>query len=161
MNDKASLRSARICTGVSAALLVAVLIVGGIRSASEAPVSPDATDTPVDAIGAFAVDRNAIRADELEQLGRIVEDPATGEAVRASAQTRMLRLMEWMEAEATIADVLTARGYDSPVVTVHSDSVNVIVRAETLTRAEANVILELAMRETGVTGGNVKIIPIN
>ena len=63
--------------------------------------------------------------------------------------------------EATIEAVLNARGYELPVVTVHSDSVNVVVRAGTLERDEAGVILELVMRETGVTGGNVKIIPIN
>ena len=57
--------------------------------------------------------------------------------------------------------MLSARGYETPVVTVHSDSVNVIVRASELTRQQAGVILELVTRETGVTGGNVKIIPIN
>ena len=161
MTNDPSLRSARICAGVSAALLAAVLFVGGIRSASEKPVRAVPSAAPDDGIAVFAVDRNAVRADEIEQLKSMISDPASSDAVRASAQQRIMRLMEWMELEAAIADVLCARGYDSPVVTVHSDSVNVVVRAETLSRAEAGIILELVTRETGVTGGNVKIIPVN
>ena len=72
-----------------------------------------------------------------------------------------MSLRRWMEQEATVEAVLSARGYETPVVTVHSDSVNIIVRAESLSQADAEVILELTTRETGVSGANVKIIPIN
>jgi len=161
MTDDTSLRSARICAGVSAALLAAVLIVGGMRSASEEESGVRIIPAPTDGLSVFAVDRAAVRADELSQLKAIASDPSASEGVRASAQERIMQLMAWMELEATIADVLAARGYDAPVVTVHSESVNVVVRADELTQAEAAVILELASRETGVSGGNVKIIPIN
>ena len=46
------------------------------------------------------------------------------------------------------------------MATVHEDSVNVLVRAESLSQSETAVILELVLRETGISGGNVKIIPI-
>ena len=161
MNNEPSLRSARICAGVSAALLAAVVFVGGVRSASEKPAASVPTASPTDSVAVFAVDRNAVRADEMEQLKTIAADLTASASVRASAQARIMELMEWIELEATIADVLSARGYDSPVVTVHSDSVNVVVRADALSQAEAGIILELVTRETGVTGGNVKIIPIN
>ena len=38
-----------------------------------------------------------------------------------------MSLRRWMEQEATVEAVLSARGYETPVVTVHSDSVNIIV----------------------------------
>ena len=41
------------------------------------------------------------------------------------------------------------------------DSVNVLLRADIVTSQEASVVLDLVLRETGVTGGNVNIIPIN
>ena len=53
------------------------------------------------------------------------------------------------------------RGYRDAVATVHEDSVNVLVRADSLSEQECAVILELAMRETGKSAENIKIIPIN
>ena len=135
--------------------------VGNTACASIAAILALPTAAPTDGVAVFAIDRNAVRADEMEQLKTIAADLTASASVRASAQARIMELMEWIELEATIVDVLSARGYDSPVVTVHSDSVNVVVRAETLSQAEAGIILELVTRETGVTGGNVKIIPIN
>lgn len=163
MKEGESVRYAQLCALLSFMLLIAVVCVGGLRSANESAGRPSAAATvsPQQEIAVFALDRNSVREAELEQLRAIAQDGAAGEEIRNSAQRRMMELLEWMELEATIADVLAARGYETPVVTVHSDSVNVVVRAETLTREEAGVILELTTRETGVTGGNVKIIPIN
>ena len=161
MTADRSVRSARLCAAISGILFVAVLIAGGLRSAGEERPAPEATRTPEAEIAVFASDRNALRREEIDQLREISEDPASSDTVRASAQERMMQLLKWMEQEATVEAVLSARGYETPVVTVHSDSVNIVVRAESLTREEASVILELTMRETGVTGGNVKIIPIN
>jgi len=163
MKGEESLRYAQTCALLSLMLLMPVVCVGGLRSANESAERPSAAAdvSPQQEIAVFALDRNSVREAELEQLRVIAQDGAAGEEIRACAQRRMMELLEWMELEATIADVLSARGYETPVVTVHSDSVNVVVRAETLTREEAGVILELTTRETGVTGGNVKIIPIN
>ena len=161
MTAERSVRSARLCAAVSVILFVAVLIAGGLRSANEKRPLPMETPKPEAEIAVFASDRNALREQELIQLREIALDAGASEAVRAAAQERRMLLMKWMEQEATVEAVLTARGYETPVVTVHSDSVNVVVRAEALSREEAEIILELTARETGVTGGNVKIIPIN
>ncbi len=163
--EKGSIRSARLCAGVSLILFAAVLCVGTLRSINEEDLRPYATITPAaDAaaeIAVFASDRNTVREAEIEQLARICEDMSVSDEIRLSAARRIMTLREWMEKEAVIADVLTARGYELPVVTVHEDSVNVVLHAAELSQQEAAVILELVMRETGVTGGNVKIIPIN
>ena len=161
MTADRSVRSARLCAAVSGILFLAVLIAGGLRSASEPRPAPSSTALPGTEIAVFASDRNALRQQEIADLKEIAAAPESSEAVRAAAQERMMSLRRWMEQEATVEAVLSARGYETPVVTVHSDSVNIIVRAESLSRADAEVILELTMRETGVSGANVKIIPIN
>ncbi len=161
MTEEQSIRRARLCAAVSCILFAAVLIAGGTRSAREKRPEPMAAQTPEAEIAVFASDRNALREAEMERLQEIASDETAAEAIRSSAQERIMQLMDWMEKEATVEAVLNARGYLTPVVTVHSDSVNVIVQSDGLTREEAGVILELVMRETGVTGGNVKIIPIN
>lgn len=161
MKEDQSVRRARLCAAASGILFLAVLIVGGLRSAREERPEPQNADSPEAQITVFYSDRNTLRQEEISQLLEMASDPSATESMRASAQERVMELRKWMEQEATVEAVLSARGYETPVVTVHSDSVNVIVRAEELTRQQANVILELVTRETGVTGGNVKIIPIN
>ena len=97
---------------------------------------------PVQAMSDFYTDRGTLREDELDRLREIMADESVPEEIRLEA-------------------VLTARGYAPAVVTVQPDSVNVLIRAESITQRDAAVILDLVMRETGVTGGNVKIIPVN
>ena len=163
MDDQA-VKRAQLCAGVSLILLIAVVCAGALRSVKDQDMRPTATIAPVSSaqsIAVFASDRNSVRQAEIEQLEEICADGQTSEEIRLSAQRRILQLRERMEKEAVIADVLTARGYEMPVVTVQQDSVNVVLRAPALSQTEAGVILELVMRETGVTGGNVKIIPIN
>ena len=46
------------------------------------------------------------------------------------------------------------------LVSVHQDSANVLVRTDALTQADAALILELTARQTGLTGGAIKIIPV-
>lgn len=108
----------------------------------------------------FLMERTQIREMEMRQLNSIIEGESTSEAVRAQAQGQLLELCDWMEKETTIEGVLRVRGYGRAVVTVHGDSVNVLVEAEDLSQTEAEAILELVTRETGLLGGNVKIIPV-
>ena len=161
MTADRSVRSARLCAAVSGILFLAVLIAGGARSANEPRPAPTQTAPPGMEIAVFDSDRNALRQQEISDLKEIAAAPGASEAVRAAAQERMMLLRKWMEQEATVEAVLSARGYETPVVTVHSDSVNIIVRAESISQADAEIILELTTRETGASGANVKIIPIN
>ena len=69
--------------------------------------------------------------------------------------------MKRQETEQRLEGILAIRGFDGALVTVSDASVNVILRAEALTRRETAVILDLVLRETGVTAGNVKILTIN
>ncbi len=160
-NQETSLYRARVCAVVSVVLFVAVVAAGGLRSAAEAPERAEEVYMASYRIESFASERDEVRARELEQLQTLTFDQTLPEDVRSEAARRIMELHRWMELESTLCDVLCARGYDMPVITVHADSVNVVLRAQALSREEAGIILELVSRETGVTGGNVKIIPIN
>lgn len=109
----------------------------------------------------FIEERAAIRAEEQRELREIMGDASADAQLRAEAGQRMMSLLGWIEQETTIEGVMRLRGYLDPVVTVHQDSANVMFRAERLTREQSAQLLELVSRETGLTGGNIKIIPIN
>lgn len=114
-----------------------------------------------DALEAFRTERQQLRQMQLSQLSEMIHSDGSEAQIVALAQQRQLELMEWAEQELTLEGVLAMRGFDGAVATVHTDSVNVMVRAESVSQQEAAVILELVARETGISVGNVKIIPIN
>lgn len=115
---------------------------------------------PVDSIARFRDERSRVRDEEVRQLNALIADASAGQDIRDAAREKLLHLTEWMEQEATVEGVLRARGYTDPLVTVHADSVNVLVRLKALTQADAAKILELTARETEQTGGSIKIIPV-
>ena len=154
-DDRKDIYMARGVLALSAAVLAVWLALG--RGSEVRTVRIE----PVQAMSDFYTDREALREGELDHLREIMADESVPEEIRLSAGRRELELMDRSEKEAAIEAVLTARGYAPVVVTVQSDSVNVLLKAASLAQRDAAAILELVMRETGVTGGNVKIVPVN
>ena len=109
----------------------------------------------------FRTERQQLRQMQKSQLNEIIHGAQSDDEIVLLAQRQLLEMLEAEEQELTLEGILKMRGFEDAVVTVHTDSVNVILRCETITQQETAVILELVMRETGVTSGNVKIIPIN
>lgn len=132
------------------------------RSSVDVPVAPvNAAVQEEDAVAAFRTEREQLRAMQKAQLNEIVHGDGSELEIAALAQRQLMELCSREEHELTLEGLLTLRGFDDPVVTVQSDSVNVLLRSELVTQQECSVILDLVCRETGVQSGNVKIIPIN
>ncbi len=131
-------------------------------SSVNVPVAPvNAAVQEEDAVATFRTEREQLRAMQKAQLNEIVHGDGTEAEIAALAQRQLMEMCSREEHELTLEGLLTLRGFDDPVVTVQSDSVNVLLRAELVTQQECSVILDLVCRETGVQSGNVKIIPIN
>ncbi len=115
---------------------------------------------PADALQSFRLEREQLRAREEAQLNEIIYSDGSGE-LAGQARQRLMDMLDRAEAENMLEGVLRARGFDDAVVTVGERSANVLLRREApLNQRETAVILELVMRETGLTGGSVKIIPV-
>ncbi|MEE1200486.1 MAG: SpoIIIAH-like family protein [Christensenellales bacterium] len=119
------------------------------------------SDSYADPIEQFKTERAQLRQMQISQLNDVIYGGKADAEVVSLARKQLLDLMAWQEMETTIEGVLRMRGMESSVVTVHTDSVNVLIRDTSLNRQQTSVILELVQRETGISGGNVKIIPIN
>lgn len=113
-----------------------------------------------DQLAAFCEDRQKLRQNQISQMNGIIH-AHTDEQVVSLAQMKLIELMTSEEQEMVLEGMLALRGFSDSVVVVHSGSVNVMVRSETLTAQQAALILEMVTRETGISAGNVKIIPIN
>ena len=160
----AALRLGRITKAAGVIVLALTMAAGWWmgRSSVDVPVAPvNAAVQEEDAVAAFRTEREQLRAMQKAQLNEIVHGDGTEAEIAALAQRQLMELCSREEHELTLEGLLTLRGFDDPVVTVQSDSVNVLLRAELVTQQECSVILDLVCRETGVQSGNVKIIPIN
>ena len=146
-----------------AACLAAVLFtgIGQMRRDVIVAASAGANGEEMSEVERFRLLREQLRAMEKAQLNDVAHGANTDPELAAMAQRQLLALCEREEQELTLEGVLTLRGWEDPVVTVHADSVNVLLKAQAVTRQECAVILELVCRETGVKSGNVKIIPID
>ena len=113
------------------------------------------------AIEQFRMERQQLRQMQTAQLNEIIYGGAADENIVELANRKLLELMEWSEKETTLEGVLRLREFKDVVVTVHADSVNVMIRADAITPQQTAVIMELVQRETGISGTNVKIIPLN
>lgn len=114
-----------------------------------------------DALERFRQERAQTRQMELDQLEAVAQDPDAGEDIRSEANRRLLDLTGYMEQEVTLEGLLRAQGFRDVLCTVHGDAVNVLVRGEAVTQAQAALILDTVMRETGQGGGSVRVIPVN
>lgn len=114
-----------------------------------------------DPMSTFRRERQQLRAMQRAQLNEIIYDTATEGGLRSAAQRQLMELAAAEEAETNIEGMIRMRGWEDCVATVQAGAVNVLVRAELITRQESSVILDLVCRETGVQAGNVKIIPVN
>ena len=160
----AALRLGRITKAAGVIVLALTMAAGWWmgRSSVDVPVAPvNAAVQEEDAVAAFRTEREQLRAMQKAQLNEIVHGDGSEPEIAALAQRQLMELCSREEHELTLEGLLTLRGFDDPVVTVQSDSVNVLLRREIVTQQECSVILDLVCRETGVQSGNVKIIPIN
>lgn len=128
--------------------------------ATVAEASSTATLEAVDPLDQFRLEREQLRARQEAQLNDIIYSDRSDAQTVARAQEQLMGLLARSEQELTLEGLLQGRGFDGALVSVGERSASVLLRRETVTQRESAVILDLVMRQTGLTGGNVKIIPV-
>ena len=159
LKRRAALCAAALC------LLLAVTVMSVYVRDSQVRALPAQSEQVMaeaaDPLTAFRTERAQLRERQRAELNDIIHDAATDPDTLSAAKRRLMELMDSERAETDIEGVLSARGFEETLVTVNAMAVNVLVRGQTLDRRKTAVILDLVLRQTGVTSQNVKIIPIN
>ncbi|MBQ3079133.1 MAG: SpoIIIAH-like family protein [Clostridia bacterium] len=162
-------RIAEALSGCFCALVVACALLYSVGTLKYAPFrsvetisynekeyeNPKEYDNPIEA---FHREREEVRRLEVLQLNAVINDESANEDIRNEARRLLIDISRYMEAETAIEGVLALRGFTQNAVTVSANSVNVVIGMEALTQKESAQIMELVMRETGFSGGNVKIM---
>ena len=148
--------------GLAVAVLGPMMGPAPVALTAEVAASPARMEgaSAEDPLLAFQRERSMLRSEERRTLREIMDDPSADSMLVAQAGTRLMKVMDWTDQEATIEGILRARGYEGLIVSVHQDSANVLIRGDAPTRQQAAQILELVSRETGLGGGEIKIIPV-
>lgn len=139
------------------ALITRTLVLRQLNRAGSAPAYSPVKSDPM---AAFRLEREQLRARQEAELNDIIHAPDGDGETAARARRQLLDMLEHARAESAIEGVLQSRGFEDALVSVSDAAANVLIRGDGVTRAQSAVILDLVMRETGLTGGNVKIIPV-
>jgi stage III sporulation protein AH len=139
------------------ALITQRLVLQKVNRAQSAPAYSQVQSDPMTA---FRLEREQLRSRQEAQLNDIIHSPDGDGEIVALARKQLLDMLEHARQESTLEGILQSRGFEDALVSVSGAGANVMLRGEEVTAAQSAVILDLVMRETGLTGGNVKIIPV-
>ena len=159
---KKPIRWALAALALAALMAADALVARALTLRALAPTSEAASAVleAVDPLDQFRLEREQLRARQEAQLNDIIYSDRSDARTVARAQEQLLSLLSRAEQELTLEGLLQGRGFEEALVSVGERSANILLRKDAVTQRESAVILDLVMRQTGLTGGNVKIIPV-
>jgi stage III sporulation protein AH len=123
---------------------------------------PDPENWDLDQFKAFFVEyrmqRERVRANEVEMLNQMVDNPNISEAGKRQAEEQLLALIEVMEKELMVENLLKANGFRDAVFFYRGNVANVVVQAENLSDQEFLQIAEMVSSATGVAMEHVVVV---
>jgi len=111
-----------------------------------------------DFFAAFRLEREEARAETLEILEDLIENPNTDEGIKQQAQEKILALTGRMEKEKEIENLIRARGYQESLAFLHDDTVDIIIQTEGLERDDVARVGDIVSKATGFNFADITII---
>lgn len=135
-----------ICSMV--VLLVATAYVNILLNDRAKDASAVMGEQNVSAFSAFRTTRETSRNMEFEYLNGVLSSEDVTAESKLSAEQLKLEIVSKMEAEMILEELIKANGFADAIVTMNTDSLNVVVNANTLTGQEVARICTIVLRET-------------
>lgn len=107
------------------------------------------------------VTREQVRAQNKESLTEIINNENLTDDQKQEAVNQLVEMTNLAEKEAAAETLLASKGFTDSVVSLTSDSADVVVNAEELSDANRAQIEDIIVRKTGVPAQNIVITPIN
>ena len=110
----------------------------------------------------YRTDRDLARDEEKLYYTAILESANSTQEAKDSAQTALSSIAAQIESELYLEGNIKAKGFDDVIVSMSSNFVNVMVKAEdNLTDAQVAQIVQIVQEQTNKSIDNIKIIPVN
>jgi len=104
------------------------------------------------------LEKEAIRSRQKEELKELTGNATAGDEAAAKAQQEYLDLLRRSEIEATIESLIKQRGIEDVVVILGSTgTVDLVVKADSLSQSETAQISDIVMRHAGVEMKDIHI----
>lgn len=106
----------------------------------------------------YKANRESVRDTEVAYLDSIISSENSDAETVKDAQDQKIEIVQRMESELTIEGLVMAAGFDDAIVTVQEGSVNVVLKAEKISKEDAAKVLEIVRKQTGESPKNIKVI---
>ena len=106
------------------------------------------------------LNRQQARDSALELLQKAASDASADQSIVDEANASIQTMAAYTLSEAQVENLVTAKGYGDCICFLNDDSVSVVVSATADGRGENDIakIVEIVMKETGLTAEQIKII---
>lgn len=110
---------------------------------------------PLDFFINYRLERDALRAEMLDQVERMIANGSSAEVI-AEASAQRDKIFELADKELTIESLLKTEGYEEAVVIADTDKVSVIVKAEdSLDKEKVLSIIHLVRDQLNIPGNQI------
>ena len=106
------------------------------------------------------LNRQQSKEDALDLLESVIASDDSSESVKQQANAEKMAIAANNEIEATIENLIKAKGFADCVTFVNEDQVNVVVASSGMVDKDAAQIQEIVVSQTGVKPSNVKIVEV-
>lgn len=110
-----------------------------------------------EAVAAARLNREQVRASSIENLQSIVNDTNIADDAKKSAVDELAKLEDNADKETAIELLLSAKGFDSSVVTVSDTNVDAVINVSELSDTDKAQIEDIIKRKTGFTADKITI----
>lgn len=106
----------------------------------------------------YRLERDRVRAQELEMLNDMINNLQVGEDQRRQAEEQILNLVDLMEKELIVENMIKAQGYSDALLFSGKDIATVMIYAENLSESDFLRISDTVAAITGVSREDVQVI---
>ena len=104
------------------------------------------------------MDKDVTRGKNKDELEQITKDPNADKELKSQANEKILALIDKSEKEMAIETLIKEKGYSDVVVFIADDgSIDVVVKAQSLSDVEATQIADIASRQANVAISDVHV----
>lgn len=104
--------------------------------------------------------RETSRQKSLDILNQTAANESFDEDTRQKAQQSILSLADAVEQEAAIENIIKAKGYENATVHIDGEKVDMVVKKDGFTDADAAKLSDIAAEQLDISPANIKIVPV-
>lgn len=146
----------------------AAVVADNVSTDSNEAADTDFTDEPgtviltsagvkSEAVAAAKLNREQVRASSIENLKSIADDAGIAEDAKKAAVEQLAKLENNADKETAIELLLSAKGFDSSVVTVSDTNVDAVINVSELSDTDKAQIEDIIKRKTGFAADKITI----